>query len=176
MTERWKQIEEFPNYEVSDCGRVRRQAKKEMIYLGGSKHKQGYQAFFLTNDVGEFGRLGHRLVALAFVENPNNKPNVCHRDGNPQNNNWWNLRWDDQTGNLADTLEHGTGLHGERAYFAKLTEAEVIWIKETYAQDKYHGCIKDIAECIGHPYTRVRDVLRGKTWMHIKLPTGEQNK
>lgn len=171
MSIEWKAVAGFPAYEVSNDGQVRRWLKKKKVYryLKGSIHKQGYRVFFLSKDGETFGTLAHRLVGLAFIPNPNNYPNVCHNDGKVLNNHHSNLRWDTQVGNLADTLIHNTGLHGVRAKFVKMEEWEVRCIKEMYAKDSSHGRIKDIAEIMEHPYGRVRDILIGKTWGHIKI-------
>lgn len=63
----------------------------------------------------------HRLVAEAFIPNPNNLPEVNHKDGNRQNNNVDNLEWVDSRGNKIHTVQ--TGL---RTYTNRLTKDEFI--------------------------------------------------
>jgi hypothetical protein len=168
MIERWATIAEFPDYEISTSGRCRRwdSTKKEFYIKKPNKHKQGYWLYsFHANGKG-YGRSAHRLVALAFLPNPNNYPNVCHRDGNPENAQVGNLRWGDQPSNLRDALEHGTGLYGENAHFAVLTLEEVRKIRHLYFEvyKEKHGAMKKVADEVGHPYNRVRDVIVGNTW------------
>ena len=67
----------------------------------------------------------HRLVAKAFIPNPENKPHVAHNDGNPANNRVTNLRWATVEENMADTAIHGTRVQGEAHFRAKLSERDV---------------------------------------------------
>lgn len=87
--EEWKQIEGFPEYDVSSLGRVRRGGK----ILKGCPDKLGYMKISLSRE-GKItdGRI-HRLVALAFLPNPENKPTVNHKDWNTSNNSIENLEW-----------------------------------------------------------------------------------
>lgn len=90
--EEWKDIPGFPGYKVSSTGRV----FKEM---GGKVQSAGYLAFSLTNEFGSKQFLGHRLVAQAFIPNPEEKPQVNHKDGNRQNNCVSNLEWNTNSEN-----------------------------------------------------------------------------
>lgn len=90
MGEVWKDVTGFEGlYQVSDLGRVRRDekilspAKSEDDYLQVVLCKNGYMA---TSFV-------HRLVAVAFLPNPNDLPVVNHKDENPGNNHASNLEW-----------------------------------------------------------------------------------
>lgn len=90
----WKVIEEFPNYEVSNLGRVRNKEKKNII--APIKGSNGYLSVRIRRNSGDREKPSlsiHRLVAKAFIENPDNKPQVNHIDGNKLNNNVDNLEW-----------------------------------------------------------------------------------
>lgn len=88
MKETWKDIENTnEKYEVSTYGRVRN--KRTGLILKPRKRPDGY----LDIDIcGKRGKI-HRLVAKAFIPNPDNKPEVNHIDENKQNNNINNLNW-----------------------------------------------------------------------------------
>lgn len=89
--ERWKAVKGFTRYEVSDCGTVRNIHTKEVKAIRLTK--TGY----CITDLKENGRKKtayvHRLVAEAFVDNPDNLPHINHIDENKQNNTATNLEW-----------------------------------------------------------------------------------
>jgi len=86
----WKQIEDYPNYEVSSEGQVRN-IKTNQI-LKNQLSPMRYVVNLYTNDAYKKCYL-HRLVATAFIPNNEGKPEVDHIDRNKLNNNVSNLRW-----------------------------------------------------------------------------------
>lgn len=89
--EQWKKIEGFENYSVSTYGRVRND-KTDTIYIGRA-NKRGYFVITLCCNNGKKNIMVHRLVADAFIPNPNNYPCVNHIDENKSNNSASNLEW-----------------------------------------------------------------------------------
>lgn len=107
----------------------------------------------------------HKLVAQAFILNPNNFPKVCHEDSNPLNNNVKNLRWDTQKRNMKDRINRNLyGLNkGEKNGGAKLTEKQVIEIKKigNNSPKKKTASIFKVHE------GTIQAILSGKTWKHV---------
>ena len=89
----WKVIEEFPNYEVSNFGNVRNSIKNKLMTI--SIRKNGYCVVKLSNNEISKECKVHRLVAKAFIDNPNNLPHINHKDENKTNNHISNLEWCD---------------------------------------------------------------------------------
>ena len=88
---RFVEIPDFPNYYVLEDGRIwsnwRKQFVSEVIM------PKGYHRVVLSKKNKSYNFLVHRLVAEAFVPNPENKPCVNHKDCNPGNNHYLNLEW-----------------------------------------------------------------------------------
>ena len=98
MEEEWKEIKGYPNYMVSNMGNVKslgnNKTKKEKI-LKLSVDKIGYLFVGLCKNGVQKKYFVHRLVAQAFIQNPNNYSQVNHKDENKQNNYAQNLEWCD---------------------------------------------------------------------------------
>jgi len=88
--EEWLTIKDFDNYQVSSLGRVQNIETGRMLKLILSG---GYLKIKLSQNHNGKSFSVHRLVALAFIENPENKPQVNHKDKNSSNNNISNLEW-----------------------------------------------------------------------------------
>ena len=108
MTEEiWKDIKGYEGlYQVSNLGRVKSLAKKAGTSNRSEKiikkniTRYGYYLNTLSKDGVVSYKSTHRLVAQAFIPNPQNKPTVNHIDGNRINNNVNNLEWCTQRENI----------------------------------------------------------------------------
>ena len=85
----WKVIKDFESYEISDTGLIRRN-KDQIIKPFDNK---GYLRIRLYNNCKGKNFLVHRLVAIYFISNPENKDQVNHKDFNRTNNHIDNLEW-----------------------------------------------------------------------------------
>jgi len=135
--EQWKQIEDYPQYEVSDKGRVRKLIVKHSnhsyVYLHPQFRKKinSYPYVELYKDSKRNRLAIHRLVALTFIPNPDNKPQINHIDGNKLNPNSNNLEW--ATCQENQQHAHIMGLH-QRESTAQITKQKYIQIKASYIQ------------------------------------------
>lgn len=98
MEEEWKVIKDYPMYEISTLGRVRsyksRYGRRAIPKIMSNKiDKIGYSFIHLINENGRKPLRIHRLVAEAFIDNPDNLPEINHLDENKQNNCKSNLSW-----------------------------------------------------------------------------------
>lgn len=126
-TEKWKTIIGFEDYQISTLGRVRSFKNHNIYYLnpmiGGYKGQQ-YKCVRLSNYSNSKVFSIHRLVATAFIDNPNNYPVVNHKDENKLNNEVSNLEWCTQKYNCTYNGIHiKRGLHlKNRKDLSKLVE------------------------------------------------------
>lgn len=108
MEEVWKDIEGYEGYyQVSNLGRVKgikiiNQYKKERLLSQYLNNKgRGYYKVWLYKDKKRKMHYVHRLVAKAFLPNPNNYPDINHKDENSRNNQVDNLEWCNESYNLS---------------------------------------------------------------------------
>ena len=87
----FKQIKDFPRYLISENGEIW-DSKKER-FINQSINNLGYVLVSLSNGIKFYVKRVHRLVAEAFIPNPNNWPEVNHKDENKTNNYYLNLEW-----------------------------------------------------------------------------------
>ena len=129
--ERWLPVAGYEShYEVSDRGRVRSLDRKVLGRWGCQQTKtgrvckprrgtNGYLTVSLHRD-GVRRLVGvHRLVAQAFVPGEATGLEVCHNDGDRDNNSPSNLRWDTHAGNMRDRRAHGTSPNAAKTHCAQ---------------------------------------------------------
>lgn len=132
-------IDEWENYLISNCGRVKSIARRKRGFHHGVEHTSSvkerilkpiprkmsqyitYAQVSLHKNGGTKAFHVHRLVALAFIPNPNSKPQVNHKDGNGLNNNMDNLDWVTGSENSLHAYRvlgreaRNKGIYGEKA-------------------------------------------------------------
>ncbi len=139
----WLPIPAFEGfYEVSNTGKVR--GLKRGKELKQCKRTPGleYRAVDLSRDNISKTHNVHRLVALAFLPNPLNKPTVNHKDSSPANNHVSNLEW----ATWSEQEIHARRTNGKRSWNYGLPSSQEAWNKGLTYQIKTH-CKR------GHEYT-----------------------
>lgn len=131
--EEYREIKGFEGlYEVSNYGNVR--SLKRNKILKQINIKGGYKRVSLYKYGEQYFKAIHRLVAEAFIPNPDNLPCVNHKDENPSNNNVKNLEWCDYKYNI----NYGTanerrsakrmGMKFSEEHRRKLSESHKKWV------------------------------------------------
>lgn len=155
-----------PNYGVTRCGRVFRLAKPrngrvcpyELIQNAG---RRGY----LTVAVQGITTPVHILVARTFIPNPDGLPEVAHNDGQRHHNAVSNLRWATRKQNNDDRFAHGTIVRGDDHPTRKLSEDEVVEIRQRYAAGGvFH---RELAAEFGVSRECVGVICRKERWRHV---------
>lgn len=160
MQEIWKRFRDT-DYQVSNLGNV-------FSVYNGKQLKPFMNDRYLVVDLFVYTvrqRIAvHRMVAIAFIENPDNKEYVNHIDGNKLNNCVDNLEWVTASENSIHAVATGLSPTGEAKTLAKLTEKDVLEIQAAFEAGE-----KDfvLAEKYGVTSGVISSIRLGKTWKHV---------
>jgi len=158
----WKEIVDYPNYYVSNVGEVKstHYAKDRLLkaqcmngYLRVGLSKNGKVSLFLI----------HRLVAIAFLDNPNNYSFINHKNGIKSDNRLDNLEWCSASENLNHALNNSLRImpKGERHHKAKLTEEQILKIRSSTLKQTELACIYNVNQ------QTISAIINKKKWKHI---------
>lgn len=165
--EMWKKVIDFPEYEVSTLGNVRR-AKAARGATVGKLLKPytscGYLKVYLISGERKRKVAVHRIVLETFIGQPTGKLDCCHWNGIRTDNRLENLRWASRSENMKDAKRHGTLAVGERHGHAKLTVEKVQRIRELR---KSGIKIADMAEMFNVSSWAISDICTYRNWKHI---------
>jgi len=153
----WKVVAKFPEYQISNKGRVKypiRKGKKpykKRITFGGSS-SDGYKTFQFRNEHNNIKAGIHRIVAQEFITNPNKFKIVNHKDGNKQNNCVENLEWCTRSQNTQHAYNNSL-ISGKRKIYQLDVNNNII---------KEWGTIKEAHQNLKLSRTAINNVLSGK--------------
>lgn len=170
MIERWKSVEGFEDhYEISTFGNFR--SRGRIV----AKNKQGerylpskiripkiwglYYNIGLNNDGFKKNMLIHRMVAIAFVPNPNNYPCVNHLDGDKLNNHYLNLEWCTHQQNIEHAFR--TGLASNDTPYCEERHGLILEIRKLRPLMKRGHSLR-ISSKLGYPLGCVKEAVQGE--------------
>jgi len=162
--ERWRTVQGFPEYMVSDIGRVVSLKMKKIRLMTGTLY-QGYPCCSLRIK-GQKLKLSkiHRLVLIAFKGDPPKGHQASHLDGNPGNPRLDNLIWETPKANNARKKQHGTSQEGENHPNSKFTNQDVLDIR---AADERGVRNIDLAKKYNVSEFCISSIRLRKSWGHI---------
>jgi hypothetical protein len=169
----WHQIPGFPDYEITKRGRIRSWRKRPRFWRNPDPctrrttpiemthcvNKKGYRIVCLRVATG--GRknfLVHRLLAITFLPNPHNLPDVAHLNGNTTDCCLDNIAWMSHQDNQLMMQKHGT-----QGITKKLTADQVKYIREQVAYGP-RGTARRMCEKFGVTPTTVHDIVHWVNW------------
>ena len=172
----WKELEETGKaYAVSNLGRFKRLARKagnknlpERV-LKLSPYSNGYLQFSGTVNSKRITAISHRLVAKYFIPNPNDLPQVNHKNGVKTDNKVSNLEWSSVSDNILHSY-HVTKNHiprdmsGTNNTNCKVTEDTVLKVREL---NKNGVSNKEIMVRLSLSANTVTKIVTRRTWKHI---------
>ena len=168
MVELWKVIEGYEDsYEVSNLGRVRSLTRIDS--LGRTRYGKvlkpcfdGKHKYLHVNLQGKSINI-HRLVAKAFIENPNNYNEVNHKDEDKTNNCVTNLEWCDHkyNNNYGSKLNSTLGVKNP---MCKLTEEDVITIRNEYKPYSKTSSLKVLSNKYGISQSHLSHIINRSRW------------
>ena len=162
--EQWKWIEGFEGlYRVSNFGRVYSEKTKKFLSQNRVT-KDGYIHVALRKNGKVYERRVNRLVAEAFLPNPENKPTVNHKDGNKLNNHVDNLEWATKEENMQHAYKLGLKkpIRGCDHRSSKLTKEQISEIKKTYKRYKKGFGSVALAKKYGVDSSTILRIVQGK--------------
>lgn len=168
----WKDIAGWENqYQVSNLGNIRSldgwlyytrcNRPHERVRYGKIIRQtvsSGYKRACITRTTN---KIVHRLVAIAFVPNPLNLPEVNHIDGDKLNNRWDNLEWVTRKQNQEHAVKMGRYRVGADNTSTKLSIEEVVEIRGSTLSTGV------LSKLYGISTSNIRDILKRKIWKHV---------
>lgn len=145
------------DYEITKDGQVIN------IHTGKTVKPQLNGTGYYRVSIGKKLMFVHRLVAQKYIQNPNNLPQVNHKDGNKLNNCVDNLEWVTNKENSLHALHNGRMRIEEKHQFAKLARADVSFIKSHPEMSR-----NDLAVMFNIDPHTISDIRNGRTWKTVE--------
>lgn len=171
----WKDVAGYEGYyQISNKGRVKSLErtvytplhKEKIVYerlMSLKPNKHGYSELRLNKDGNRECFKCHRLVAIAFIPNPENKPQINHINGIKTDNRVENLEWCTRKENMQHAFEIGLMPRGENRFSSKLTDDQVLAIRKMgFKQNQ-----SETARQLGVSRSSIQDIMHNRKWTHL---------
>jgi len=158
-----KKIKNYENYTITEKGVIINQKTNynKSLYIGST----GYYMVTLSKNNKQNPKRVHRLIAEAYIPNPNNKPYVNHKNGIKTDNAISNLEWCTHDENMKHAFKTGLANNtGIKNGMAKLNPTKVKSIKHALIKGESQ---QKIADRFGVSRSCILKIHLGKTWKHI---------
>lgn len=172
----WKPIKGYEDsYEVSTCGKVRSIDRIIDMGVKGNRFQKGVILKPSTNRCGYMyvcikgkSKKIHRLVAENFLDNPLNKREVNHIDGNKSNNNVCNLEWCTRSENVKHSFNIGLRKSnaGNNNPNKKLSVNNVLEIRELYRNKEKTQV--ELSKMFGVGQNTISEIVRYESWKDVE--------
>lgn len=162
MSEIFLKIKDYPNYSISNFGNVRNDLTN-LILKPLKNIKTDHSRIYLYKNTERKRFLIHRLVALYFIQNPNNYKVVNHLDSNPGNNNVSNLEWTTTSGNLIHARDNNrlNPPIGSKNGMAILEDKEVLKVIDLWNKGLTQ---QNIADILNVSRSCICGITQGRRW------------
>ena len=127
------------------------------LKLKQGKDSNGYLMVTLCKNGKTKSYYVHRLIAEAYIPNPDNKPQVNHKNGNKTDNRIENLEWVTISENRQHAFDIGLQIKGEKHHLSKLKDSDIYEIFELRKQGLL---LKEIGDIFGVCYSTIGKILK----------------
>lgn len=148
-------------YSVDEWGRVFSHRRNRFIFT--SEDSYGYIKVALWKNGKKKTVKVHRLVAKAFIPNPNSLPEINHINGDKSDNRACNLEWVSRRDNVIHAYR--TGLVKRNRFNFKLNKEQVKQIRTMYKTNSY--TMKELADMFNVSITNIYHILHNKIWKNV---------
>lgn len=169
----WKDIKGYEGiYQVSNYSRIKSlarfrktkansiQYRQDLILKFGPQSKPGYYSIGLFRDSKEKKFSRHRLVAEAFIPNPENHPQINHKNGIKGDDRIENLEWVTAKQNTIHAHQMGLCTNNHVRKINEETALRVVELCKTNPRKK-------VAEILEIPRTTIEALMIGRSWSHV---------